>query len=101
MLSYDENFTPMPSPEDVNPDFIKTKREKEKNINHPYHYNQGGVECIDAIQAATVNLSGEEAFCIGNAIKYLWRYKDKNGVEDLDKAIWYINRAKQSLGKNK
>lgn len=63
-------------------------------VNHPSHYNQGGIECIDAIEAATYNLSGVEAFCTGNAIKYLWRWKEKNGVEDLDKAIWYINKLK-------
>ena len=63
-------------------------------VNHPSHYNQGGIECIDAIEAATHNLSGLEAFCTGNAIKYLWRWKEKNGVEDLDKAIWYINKLK-------
>ena len=45
------------------------------NVNHPSHYTQGGVECIDALQAATVNLQGIEAVCTANAIKYLWRWK--------------------------
>lgn len=67
----------------------KTLLEK---IDHPEHYNLGGIECIDAISAATSQLVGEEAFCTGNAIKYLWRWKNKNGVEDLRKAVWYINR---------
>lgn len=44
------------------------------NVNHPSHYTQGGVECIDAITAATVNKTGIEAVCTGNVIKYLWRY---------------------------
>lgn len=61
-------------------------------VNHPRHYTRGGIECIDAIEAATVGLSGIDAYCIGNAIKYLWRFKDKNGTEDLQKAIWYIRR---------
>ena len=61
-------------------------------VNHPGHYNQGKVECIDAIEAATTGLEGIEAVCTGNAIKYLWRWKQKNGVEDLRKAEWYINR---------
>ncbi len=61
------------------------------NIN-PNHYKQGGVECIDALEAATVNLTGIEAVCTANAIKYLWRWKEKNGHEDLEKALWYINR---------
>lgn len=62
------------------------------NVNHPAHYTQGGVECIDAIEAAVIGLSGIEAVCTGNAIKYLWRWKQKNGVEDLKKARWYIDR---------
>lgn len=62
------------------------------SVNHPSHYNQGKVECIDAIEAATTGLSGIEAVCTGNAIKYLWRWKAKGGIQDLRKAIWYINR---------
>lgn len=62
------------------------------NVNHPSHYTQGGIECIDAIKAATVGLTGIEAVCTGNAIKYLWRWKFKNGVEDIRKAIWYLKR---------
>lgn len=62
------------------------------NINHPAHYTQGGIECIDAIEAAVGELSGIEAVCTGNAIKYLWRWRKKNGIEDLKKARWYINR---------
>ena len=58
------------------------------------HYNAGGIECIDALKAATTGLEGIEAFCTANAIKYLWRWKYKNGIEDLDKAIWYINYLK-------
>lgn len=61
-------------------------------VNHPPHYTQGGIECIEAIKAATVGLEGIEAVCTGNAIKYLWRWKQKNGAEDLRKAIWYIER---------
>lgn len=61
-------------------------------VNKPSHYNQGGVECIDAIESAVTGLAGIEAVCTANAIKYLWRWKYKNGVEDLRKAVWYINR---------
>lgn len=61
-------------------------------VNHPQHYTQGGIECIDALEAATVGLTGIEAVCTANAIKYLWRWKFKNGAEDLKKAIWYIER---------
>jgi hypothetical protein len=62
------------------------------NVNHPKHYTQGRIECIDALAAATVELKGIEAVCTANAIKYLWRWKQKNGVEDLEKARWYIDR---------
>lgn len=61
-------------------------------VNSPSHYTQGGIECIDAIAAAVTGLTGEEAYDTGAAIKYLWRWKHKNGVEDLEKARWYINR---------
>ncbi|MFX3633738.1 MAG: DUF3310 domain-containing protein [Candidatus Pristimantibacillus sp.] len=65
---------------------------QKDNVNHPSHYTAGKVECIDALEAATEGLIGIEAACTANAIKYLWRWKRKNGVEDLRKAIWYINR---------
>lgn len=65
---------------------------KNDAVNHPAHYCQGGIECIDAIKAAVAGLTGIEAVCTGNGIKYLWRWKDKNGTEDLRKAAWYINR---------
>ncbi len=70
----------------------KNMSAKKDNVNHPAHYTQGGIECIDALEAATANLTGIEAVCTANAIKYLWRWKEKNGVEDLRKANWYINR---------
>lgn len=61
-------------------------------VNHPSHYCQGGIECIDAIQAAVTGLSGMEAVCAGNVIKYVWRAKHKNGLEDLKKARFYLNK---------
>lgn len=59
---------------------------------NPNHYKQGKVECIDCIESATSNLTGFEGFCTGNAIKYLYRWKQKGGVTDLEKARWYLNR---------
>lgn len=64
----------------------------KNNVNHPSHYTAGAVECIVALEAASEGLDGIEAVCTANAIKYLWRWKRKNGVEDLRKAVWYINR---------
>ena len=61
-------------------------------VNHPSHYTQGGIECIDALKAATVSKTGIEAVCTANAIKYLWRYEEKNGIEEVKKARWYIDR---------
>ena len=59
-------------------------------VNSPPHYNQAGVECIDAICAATDE--GYEYYLQGNIIKYLWRYRYKNGVQDLEKAQWYLEK---------
>lgn len=70
------------------------------NVNHPKHYTQGGIECIDALAAATNGLEGIEAVDTANAIKYLWRWKYKNGVEDINKAIWYLNHLKGELSGN-
>lgn len=67
------------------------------NVNHPSHYCQGGIECIDALKAATVGKTGIEAVCVANVIKYLWRYEEKNGLEDVKKAQWYIKRLIQEL----
>lgn len=61
-------------------------------VEHPPHYTAGGVECIDAIMAAVVGLSPQEAVCVANIIKYTWRFKRKNGKQDLQKAEWYIKR---------
>lgn len=66
-------------------------------VNHPKHYTQGGIECIDALKAATVGKCGIEAVCVANVIKYLWRYEEKNGVEDIRKAKWYIERLLKEL----
>lgn len=68
------------------------------NVNHPQHYTAGGIECIDALKAATTGLEGIEAVCTANAIKYMWRWKYKNGEEDINKAIWYLRRLLEEIG---
>lgn len=70
-------------------------------VNHPNHYVQNGLESIDVIKAFTSDLNGIEAFCAGNAIKYILRFNHKNGEQDLDKAIWYINKLKEEKYHNK
>ena len=63
---------------------------KKIDIQKPDYYTAGDVECIDAIESATQNLLGIEAVCTANIIKYAWRWKEKNGKEDLQKAKWYL-----------
>lgn len=69
----------------------------DEAVNHPPHYTQGKVECIDALEAATVGLVGIEAVCTAAAMKYLWRWKFKGGLEDLEKATWYLERLKAQV----
>lgn len=66
-------------------------------VDKPAHY-QGRVECIEAIEAATAGLEGIEAVCTSNCIKYLWRWKRKNGAEDLRKARWYLDKLIRTVG---
>lgn len=80
-------------PKELHPAVEKFKKLLDDTmVNHPPHYTAGKVECIDALEAATTGLQGIEAVCTANAIKYLWRWKHKNGVTDLYKAQWYIDR---------
>tara|TARA_R110000868_G_scaffold83422_3_gene235463 strand:+ start:506 stop:787 length:282 start_codon:yes stop_codon:yes gene_type:complete len=79
----------------------KIKKVIKDNVNHPAHYTQGAIECIDAIKEATKGLFGIEAVCTANIIKYVWRWKFKNGLEDLDKASWYLDKLKQEVRNNK
>jgi hypothetical protein len=63
---------------------------------NPSHYKQGGIECIEAMKVALGG--GFFGYLRGNAIKYLWRYDKKNGVEDLKKARWYLDRLIKEVG---
>lgn len=60
-------------------------------VNHPNHYTQGGIECIDAMESA---FGAEElaVYCKIAAFKYIWRCEHKNGLEDIKKAAWYLNK---------
>ena len=70
-------------------DYICEYHRKSDAVNHPSHYCQGGIECIKAIEAS---MTPEEfqGYCKGNVMKYIWRFKDKNGLEDLKKAQVYL-----------
>ena len=72
----------------VEPEAVEQTRESDP-VN-PSHYKQGGIECIEAIKAAL--LDGFDDYLVGNIIKYIWRRKWKNGIEDLKKARWYLDR---------
>lgn len=62
-------------------------------VNHPTHYkSKSGLEVIDVIDAFTDDLNGTEAYYVGNVLKYMCRWKHKNGLEDLKKAQWYLSR---------
>ena len=69
-------------------------------IKHPSHYFKGGMECIDAIRAAVTDCRGFEAYCVGNIVKYVWRYKEKNGIEDLQKAAKYLEWLQEEVKEN-
>ena len=72
---------------------------KEDLVNSPPHYNKGAIECIDAIEAM---LTHEEyiGYLRGNSLKYRWRFRYKNGIQDLEKAEWYEQRLMETLKEN-
>lgn len=75
---------------------FETKKVDDR-VNHPSHYTDGKIECIDAIEACM----SKEAFmgyCKGNIIKYVWRYEHKGGVESLKKAKWYLDKLIEVVG---
>lgn len=68
------------------------------NVNHPSHYNKGGVECIDAIKAS-MSEEAYRGFLKGNVIKYVYRYESKEKpLEDLKKAEWYLGKLIGEMG---
>ena len=80
------NFTPLK-------DVVPSINEKlvNDNVNHPSHYEIGSFECIDVM----LETQGKEAvknFCLCNAFKYIYRHNNKNGLEDIKKAKWYIDK---------
>lgn len=62
-----------------------------ESVNHPQHYGNGKYECIDVMQEI-YGRNVVKCFCMGNIFKYLWRWRNKNGLEDLEKAEWYLNK---------
>ena len=69
-------------------------------ISHPPHYTNAGTECSYCkTPIECIDVTRHMPFNIGNAMKYLWRYRDKNGIEDLKKAMWYIDDTIKMLEK--
>ena len=68
-------------------------------VNKPSHY-QGEIECIECIKAS-MTYEEFKGYCQGNALKYIIRFDRKNGVEDLQKAQWYINRLIKHINNGK
>jgi hypothetical protein len=63
-----------------------------EEVTKPKHYNKGSIEAMDAIFTAVQGLPPDEAYTIGNVIKYVWRYDMKGGKTDLLKASYYLNK---------
>lgn len=72
-------------------EYYKNHHTDGNAVNHPDHYNQNGYECID-IMLATQGIDAVKSFCLCNAFKYIYRHREKNHVEDIKKAIWYLNK---------
>lgn len=69
----------------------KNYESKDEMVSHPSHYqSETGLETINVIEAFTANLKGIEAVDTANVIKYICRWKRKNGLQDLEKAKWYL-----------
>lgn len=69
-------------------------------VNKPAHYRQGGVECIEAIKAAVTTAPPVQAVYVANILKYVWRYREKNGMQDLMKARWYLDELMKEVGRD-
>ena len=72
---------------------------KPDNVNHPKHYCKGGLECIQVIKAQ-LTPQQYEGYLYGNVLKYMWRWPEKNGIEDLRKAAHYLMWLQEEVKKN-
>ena len=80
------------------PDVIFHPFGQKDMVNSPPHYNKAGIECIEAIKAMLG--SGFKYYLQGNIMKYLWRYRYKDGVQDLKKAQWYLSELIDNVEEN-
>lgn len=69
----------------------KLERDHSNPVDSPRHYTNSRIDCIDAM-LDTQGLEAVRSFCICNAFKYIWRHNTKNGLEDIKKARWYLDK---------
>lgn len=81
-------------------DEVNEAMNEKADPTNPDHYkNHTSLECIEAMEII-FGINAVIDFCVCNAWKYIWRWKNKNGTEDLDKAKWYIDRAQTLMYDN-
>jgi hypothetical protein len=68
------------------------------DVDSPFHYNKGSIECVDAIEAASTK-EEFEGYVRANVLKYVWRFRYKDKIKDLRKARWYLDKLIDSLMK--
>ena len=86
--------------EQVGGDHYATKDNDNDMVNGPIHYRQGGIEAIEAIKSAVATAPPVQAVFVANILKYVWRYREKNGIQDLCKARWYLNELIKEVEKH-
>lgn len=101
---YDQDRQKVVNGEMTRNDFVRkhSLNKPADMVNHPPHYiSKNGLETIDVIEAFTADLKGIEAVCTANVIKYICRWNHKNGLQDLEKAQWYLNKLIDYISENK
>ena len=97
-VSYEEIVIPPVKPKEVKPASAGLYESEDKMVSHPGHYqSENGLEVIDVIEAFTKDLTGVEATDTGNIIKYACRWHKKNGIQDLEKILWYTSHLIKKL----
>ena len=77
---------------------LREDKEYGDDVESPFHYNKGSIECVDAIEAASTK-EEFEGYVRANVLKYVWRFRYKDNIKDLKKARWYLDKLIDSLMK--
>ena len=75
---------------------LREDKEYGDDVESPFHYNKGSIECIDAIEAASTK-EEFEGYLRANVLKYVWRFRYKDNIKDLRKAKWYLEKLISSV----